>query len=128
WRDGSRVTGDQWLQPASLGVIVGDSFSESYQVSDDAIAASRVEHIARKEGKRINVRQYGWSGTSVPVYVAIAPNLLNTLTPAWVTVLLNISDLGASGLTDSLYWQGRIDRHGELILKEISETKRLAEH
>jgi hypothetical protein len=111
-----------------VGVIVGDSFSEAYQVSDTAIAASQVERIARRAHRAINVRQYGWSGVSVPVYVAIARNLIDTLTPDWVTVLLNTSDLGVSGLSDSLYWQGKLDPRGGLTLNEISESKRISEH
>ena len=128
WRDGSRVTGNAWLEPASMGVIVGDSFSEAYQVSDTAVAASQVERLARQAGKALNVRQYGWSGTSVPVYVALAPAILSRLSPAWVAVLLNVSDLGASGLSDSLYWQGQIGPDHELTLTEISETQRRAQH
>jgi hypothetical protein len=128
WRDGSRVTGNAWVAPASTGVILGDSFAEAYQVGDGEIAASVLERRARQEGRAVNVRQYGWSGTSVPVYVAIAPGILSKLNPAWTAILLIGANLGVQGLTDTGYWQAGLSPDGTLDLKEISETERIASH
>ena len=128
WRDGSRVTGNAWAAPGLTGVILGDSFAEAYQVGDSEIAASVLERRARQEGRALNVRQYGWSGTSVPVYAAIAPKVLSRLNPAWTAVLLIGPNLGMRGLTDTGYWQAGLRADGTLDLKEISETERIASH
>jgi len=128
WRDGARVTGNAWAAPASTGLILGDSFAEAYQVGDSEIAASVLERKARQEGRALNVRQYGWSGTSFPVYAAIAPQVLGRLHPAWTAVLVIGANLGARGLTDTGYWHAGLRPDGTLDLKEISETERIASH
>ncbi len=125
-RDGARVTQNPILSGAPTAVILGDSHVEALQVADGQITASVLERLARGEGNRINVREYGWSAASVPVYVAIAPWIVAALQPAWVAIVLTRNDLGSAALEESRYWRARLDRDGEMRIFEISDEDRLS--
>ncbi len=124
--DGARITGNPLMAGAPTGVIIGDSFSEAWQVHDEDIAGAVVERIARARGTALNIREYGWGGASVPVYVAVAAAILRALRPEWVAVVLNPSDLGVSGLHNERYWGADIAPDGSLKLYEKPDSDRLA--
>jgi hypothetical protein len=118
--DGARVTGNPQIAEGETGVILGDSFAEALQVPDREIAASQIERLARAEGHRLNVREYGWSGASSPVYVALARLIRENLVPAWVVVLLNETDLGWNGMRDTIHWAANVAT-GRLSTFEIPD-------
>jgi hypothetical protein len=120
--DGARMTTRRFLENSPFGIILGDSFVEAAQVSDDATVGSLLEGMARSEEAPINVRQYGWSGAGPPVYVAISEQINRVFNPAWVTIVLNWDDLGTYGVAQSSYWRGHVNMDLSLSVSEAPES------
>jgi hypothetical protein len=120
--DGGRVTSQLSLRDGPFGVLLGDSFVQAAQVGDDAAAGSLIESIARSEGTAINVRQYGWGGAGVPVYLAVADRINRVLDPLWIAVVLDKHALGAQGLEESSYWRGRVNSDLSLAISQATES------
>jgi len=89
----ARLTGATWVPGAPVGVVLGDSYIEAKQIGDSETIGAVVERAARQSGAPLNVRQYGWSGASVPQYLAVAPYILKRWNPRWVAITLNEGDL-----------------------------------
>jgi hypothetical protein len=88
----ARLTGNPRIDGAPTGLILGDSYVEALQVSDEQTLGSIVERDARGAGHPLNVRQYGWPGESLARYADAAPELLARWHPSWVAVLVNRGD------------------------------------
>lgn len=73
-------------------VVLGDSFTEAAQVSDNEKYVSVAENILNEHGVNIDLRNLGYSGRSLPDYVYIAPFIKRTYSPAIVVVQLNLVD------------------------------------
>ena len=94
----ARLTGNRVLPGAPYVVIVGDSYVEALQVSDQQTMGSVLERKARRSGQAVNVRQYGWSGDSPAHYALIARELQQLWQPTLVCVILNADDFTPEAL------------------------------
>jgi hypothetical protein len=103
--DGARVTGNEPLDGATVGLVLGDSNMRAIPVDDAEIAASVLERTARAGGVPLAVREYGFSGAAAPTYVAVAPGLLGDWDPAWVAVVLDPGDLNDAPLALTSGWR-----------------------
>ena len=74
-------------------LLVGDSFTEAIQVSDDEHYGHLLEKALRLEGKRIPILTFGKSGCSVADYIASATNLQAVFKPQWVIIQAQDGDL-----------------------------------
>lgn len=120
--DGARLTGQQWLGAAPVGLILGDSYVEAAQVDDLATPGAVFERLSRSQGKPFNIRQYGWPGAGIPTYLAIADRMQSEWHPSWVTIILNRNDLGAEGLESGRYYHMKIQSDESYQLTEIERT------
>lgn len=93
-RSRARLTGNPPIESAPIGVILGDSYVEAVQVSDEETMGSALERALRATGQDINVRQYGWPGVDIPQYVSVARDLIRLWDPVWVVVVITANDLG----------------------------------
>ncbi len=94
----ARLTSSAVLPDAPYVVIVGDSYVEAWQVSDEQTMGSVLEREARRRGQPLNVRQYGWSGDSPAHYVLIASELQRLWKPRLVCAILNADDFTPAAL------------------------------
>lgn len=120
--DGARLTGQPALGDAPVGLILGDSFVEATQVDDLATLGAVFERLSRSQGKRFNVRQYGWRAAGIPTYLAVADRMQSEWHPSWVTIILNKNDLGAYGLQSGHYYHMKIQSDESYQLTEIERT------
>jgi hypothetical protein len=102
--DGARVTGNEKIENAPIGLILGDSFVEAIQVNDNQVFGSVVERLSREAGKPVNVREYGWAGTSTATYLAVADALQQRWNPKWVTIVYNDDDFSKAALQGGRFW------------------------
>lgn len=89
---GARLTGNAFLRDAPVGVVLGDSFVEALQLSDTVTIGAVVERAARRDGVRMNVRQYGMSGASAATYARISTEVVQRWHPSFVAVILTEDD------------------------------------
>ena len=130
-RSRARLTGNRPLPGGATGLILGDSYVEAVQVPDDQTMGSFLERWLRSAGRRVNVRQYGWSGADVPQYVEVAPGLIRRWDPAWVVVVITANDLGPDLLDGRVRlvrrpdgrWGATADSPG----RRTSDLRRIAE-
>jgi hypothetical protein len=101
-QSGARLTANPVLSGAPYLVILGDSYVEALQVSDEQTMGSVLEREARRGGQPLNVRQYGWSGDSPAHYALIAEAVQHLWHPSLVCVILNFDDFTPSALKN--YW------------------------
>lgn len=120
--DGARLTGQQWLGAAPVGLILGDSYIEAAQVDDLATLGAVFERLSRSQGKPFNIRQYGWRGAGIPTYLAVADRMQSEWHPSWVAFILNRGDLGTQGLKGGLYYYMKIQSDESYQLIEIDRT------
>jgi hypothetical protein len=120
---GNRLTGNPILPEASTGVILGDSHVVQDSVSDADTVGSVVERLARAAGYKWNVKQYGWYGADTPTFIAVAPEIIARLNPAWVTVLLNGTDFGADAIVTGRYFRMRIAPDESFRLIDLREPE-----
>jgi hypothetical protein len=73
-------------------VVLGDSFTEAEQVSDDEKYVSVAENILHERGLAMDLRNLGRAGRSLPDYIYIAPFIKRTYSPAVVVVQLEPLD------------------------------------
>jgi len=106
--DGARLTGNTVMQDAPLWLIIGDSHVEAREVSDAATMGSVLERMARSKGRPLNIRQYGWSGTAAPAYIAAADSIMKAWAPERVAIILGPEDLGTQPLETARLWRMRI--------------------
>jgi hypothetical protein len=120
--DGARVTGNEKIENAPTGLIIGDSFVEALQVDDKQVMGSIIERLSREESKPFNVNQYGWGGTSTATYIAVADALIHRWNPKWVTVIYNNNDFNEQALKTGRFW--RMDVAPEDLSVKLAPTKR----
>lgn len=89
---GARLTGNAFLPDAPVGVVLGDSYVEAMQLADTLTIGSVLERAARREGSRVNVRQYGMSGASAATYARMAKEVVQRWHPSFVAVILTEDD------------------------------------
>jgi hypothetical protein len=78
-------------------LLVGNSFTEGQQVTDEEHYGHLLERELRLKGKYIPVLSFGKSGCSVPDYVASAKNLQAVFKPRWTVIQVQAGDfLGGS--------------------------------
>jgi len=72
-------------EPAPI-IVLGDSFTEAHQVSDDEVYTDLLEQALVKSGIHNQVLNLANSGNSAADYIASAPQVLSFFKPAWVVV------------------------------------------
>jgi hypothetical protein len=107
--DGSRSTGNDLINDAPTGLIIGDSFVEALQVDDRDTMGAVIERTSRSELWPVNVRQFGWGGTSSATYLAIANSVKKRWNPRWVSVLFNEDDFTEEAISGGRFWKMEID-------------------
>lgn len=112
---GARLTGATSLPGAPTVVIVGNSYVVAREVSDSNTMGAQLAQIARADGVRLNVRQYGWRGASPARYVQQAPAVLARWNPAAVIVPISDFDLDYRA-TEGPLPRFRIDSAGNPIV------------
>ncbi len=78
-------------------LVVGDSFTEAFNVDDDLVYTQRLEALLAADGAAIPVLNAGHSGMSPADYVELAPRLRELFAPRWTIVELNAKDLAEDG-------------------------------
>ncbi len=73
-------------------LVLGDSFTEALQVSDDEVYTSLLERRLRDGGRKVQVANAGRSTQSSADYVAHGPFYLRVFSPAWTVVQLRLDD------------------------------------
>jgi lysophospholipase L1-like esterase len=73
-------------------VVLGDSHTEAFHVSDDNKFISVAEIIIRSNGKVINLHNFGKSGNSIADYIYIAPLVKQYYSPEVVIIQINTND------------------------------------
>lgn len=112
---GARLTGNSPLRAIPPALILGDSYVEAEQVSDNQTMGAWLERLARANGVPLDVRQFGWLGASPAQYLLIADSLLERWTPSEVFIVLSANDFDNNALVfgqPSL----RVSETGELRL------------
>lgn len=71
-------------------ILLGDSFMEAWQVSDEFKSASVAEKFLRESGYKINIRNFGKSGLTVADYVSWIPLYKKLFDP--IIIVLNLSE------------------------------------
>src|SRR4051812_21260617 len=97
---GARLTGNQELSNAPTVVLLGDSYVVAREVGDAQTTGAWIERLARSDGWKVNVRQYGWRGATPAQYIASAPDVIGRWRPEQVVVLLSIDDLDQHPLVE----------------------------
>lgn len=116
---GNRLTGNPPLPGAPEGLIVGDSHVIAQAVRDEETMGAVIERLSRGAGRRLNVRQYGWTSANAPTYLASASQLLLARNPAWVAVVLNAANISVYALTTKQNWRMEVDRDGSFRLIDM---------
>lgn len=110
--------------PAGLSrvMVMGDSFTEAFQVNDDETFCAAAEASLARAGLPVPILNAGRASRSPADYVAQAPLYLQTFHPRWTVVQVNDADFeGDSWRTDKTHFV-RDDATGELRVKVV-ETK-----
>lgn len=97
-RGGARLTGAPVMDGGETILVLGDSYVRAIEVGDAETMGAWVERWARAAGRPVNVRQYGWAGSSPAQYAAVAPQLLGMWQPSAVVVKIGRDDLEADAL------------------------------
>lgn len=79
--------------------VLGDSFTEALQVSDDEVFTARVERALAAEGKAVQFANLGRSTQSLADYIAHARYYRKLVSQTWTVVQLRLDDL----TTDARY-------------------------
>lgn len=105
--DGARETGNPPISNGVNYLIFGNSFVEARQVPDKETMGSVLERIERRNGYPINVRQYGWDGTSTGTYLAMMPVLTARWHPDKVIVIITPFELTDRPFSGAWNWTVR---------------------
>lgn len=73
-------------------VVLGDSFTEATQVSDDEKYVSLAEKILHEKGVDVDLHNFGLSGRNIADYVYLAENIRKTYLPKIVIFQIGASD------------------------------------
>lgn len=76
-------------------LVIGDSFTEATQVSDDEVYTDVLERTLRQAGRNVRVLNAGVAGSTLPYYVDLAPAYRRAFSPDWTVVQLNFDDVVA---------------------------------
>ncbi|MBI5354362.1 MAG: SGNH/GDSL hydrolase family protein [Chloroflexi bacterium] len=106
-------------------VVLGDSFTEGGQVSDNKKYVSVAETILHDRGVSMDLLNLGYSGRSLPDYVYIAPYIKKTYSPAIVVVQLNLADFVESFDKTKENYFVRNEMSVELMHNEAFSTNQL---
>ncbi len=107
--DGRRLTGNTEIVDAPSGIVIGDSYVEALQVGDAKTMGANIERLALSNHTPVNVRQYGWGGTSSATYLAVANELNRKWKPNWVAVIFNDDDFTQEAFATGRFWRMEID-------------------
>ncbi len=110
WREGHGLS--HWTEHGVRGaslpaagshpiLVVGDSFTEAFNVDDDAVFTQRLEALLPEAGIAVPVLNAGRSGLSPADYVANAQRHRELFAPRWTIVQLRAPDLEAEGFDAS---------------------------
>jgi hypothetical protein len=84
--------------PGSRPILVlGDSFTEAYNVDDDVVYTHRLETLLGEAGFDVPVLNAGRSGASPADYVQRAPRYAALFEPRWTVLQLRAPDLEVEG-------------------------------
>jgi hypothetical protein len=121
--DGRRLTGHDNVAGAPSGILIGDSFVEALQVNDDETMGSQIERISAAANSPVNVRQYGWGGTSIATYLAVSEAINKKWDPEWVAVLFNDDDFTEQSFSTGRFWKMEIDQlSGQIRVVPVPRT------
>ena len=73
-------------------LVLGDSYTEALQVTDDQVFSGLLEQRWSAHGIDVPVLNFSSSGFSAADYVAMAPKILSHFNPRWVIVQAHVSD------------------------------------
>ena len=103
-------------------LVLGDSFTEAYQVDDDAVFTSIAEEALRKAGNPLVLLNAGRSDRSPADYVALAPLYRITFRPRWTVIQVTDADFEGDAWKSGKTHLSRDARTGELRVVPV-ETK-----
>ncbi len=95
-------------------LVLGDSFSEAYQVRDDELFSNRLAGLLEGHGVHVQVTNAGRSGYSMADYVCRTPVFRRLFSPSWVVVQLNEWDFDGDAFDENTRL-ARFRRNGEEI-------------
>ncbi len=101
---------------ATSVVVLGDSHTEAWQVSENDKYVSVAEKLVRSKGKSVNLHNLGSASNSVADYVYMAPMVAQYYHPAVVVIQLSTQDRGDDAFTPQHRSYFVIDDMGNLEL------------